>query len=296
MDKIASFITYLRDVRGASSHTVRNYQLDLQEFFQRCEGKFCEKTLRQHIHWLTLAKKSKATVARKLAALRTFSKYLVRMGLLQENPAQWIATPKQTKRLPKPIALKEFEEFIAACDTTTYLGLRDRVLMEVLYSSGIRVAELCFLNKTDFDRTQRTLRILGKGNKMRVAFLTKTAAQWLETYLHHPLRWLSSKKHREERETQAIFLNRFGQRITTRSVDRIFSDQCKKLGISTRITPHVLRHSIATHLLENGMDLKTIQELLGHSSIKTTTVYTAVSTSLKQKTYRESHPLMRDQQ
>ncbi len=293
MDQIACFIEHLRSVRGASPHTLRNYSIDLAEFWQMGQGELTERAIRRHLHQLTLQNKSKATLARKLSAIRSFFKFLVRQGKMDENPATLIATPKQKKRLPKALSSSDFEEFIGACDTATYLGLRDRTIMEVLYSSGIRVAEICALNKSDFNPSQRTLRVLGKGQKMRIAFLTKKAQQWLVDYLNHPLRSLSSDKHQKERDPKAIFLNRFGERITPRSVDRLFADQCKRIGSSNRITPHVLRHSVATHLLEQGMDLKSIQEILGHSSIKTTTIYTSVSTALKRKAYQDAHPLMK---
>ncbi len=293
MDQIALFIDHMQSVRGASPHTLRNYGIDLSEFWQTSKGEFNERSIRRHLHHLTLENKSKATIARKLSAIRTFCKFLVRQGVLKENPASLIATPKQKKSLPKALSLPELEAFMNASDTTTYLGFRDRTIMEVLYSSGIRVAEICALNKNDFAYSERTLRVLGKGQKMRMAFLTKTASQWLLNYLNHPLRMLSSDKHQKEEDPKAIFLNRFGKRITTRSIDRLFADQCRRIGSSFRITPHVLRHSVATHLLEQGMDLKSIQEILGHSSIKTTTIYTSVSTSLKRKAYQNAHPLMK---
>ena len=289
--KIITFINYLRNVRGYSPHTLRNYSSDLSEYVNSSKGDFTERTIRSHLHALTLQRKSKATIARKLSAIRSYLKYLVRTGELKENPASIIATPKQKKHLPKALSLEEVEEFISACDTTLYLGFRDRAMMEVLYSSGIRVAEMCQLSKNDYNPGDRTLRVYGKGNKMRLAFLTVDANRWMLDYLNHPYRHMDSSKHKKERDHQAIFLNRFGNRISPRSIDRLFSDYCKKNGMSARVTPHVFRHSIATHLLENGMDLKTIQELLGHSSMKTTTIYTKVSTTLKRAVYEKAHPL-----
>ncbi len=291
--KIENFITYLRDVRGFSPHTLRNYSIDLIEYQKHSNGNISEKTIRNYLHALTLESKSKATIARKLSAIRSFAKYLVRNKELKENPAALIATPKQKKRLPKALTLEDIAAFIALCDVTSYLGFRDRTIMEVLYSSGIRVAELCGLDKKDFSYADRTIKVMGKGKKMRIAYLTKDAANWLFKYLNHPLRHLDSEKHQKEKDLRAVFLNRFGVRLTSRSVDRIFSLICKNNGLSGHITPHTFRHSIATHLLENGLDLKTIQELLGHASLKTTTIYTAVSTKLKRKTYDEAHPLMK---
>lgn len=292
-EKITPYIIYLRDVRGFSPHTLRNYSIDLDEFLTASNGQFTERSIREHLHRLTLGKKSKASIARKLSAIRSYAKFLVRSNELKENPAALIATPKQKKSLPKALSLEEIKQFFMANDTSSYLGFRDRTIMEVLYSSGIRVAELCALNKNDFDYGERTLKVLGKGKKMRLAYLTKDAGKWLFDYLNHPLRSLDSSKHKKENDRQAIFLNRFGKRITERSIDRMFSDTKKRIGFSASITPHTFRHSIATHLLENGLDLKTIQEILGHASLKTTTIYTSVSTSLKRKAYESAHPLMK---
>lgn len=291
--KIKSFISYLQDVRGFSPHTLRNYSLDLEDFLSFVKGKVTEKSIRLYLHHLTLKKKSKATISRKLSTIRSYAKYLVRTHELDDNPTSFIATPKQKKHLPKSLSLFEIEALFDANDTSEYLGFRDRTIMEVLYSSGIRVSELCMLNKKDFDYADRTLRVLGKGKKVRNAYLTKSASKWLFDYLNHPLRNMDTNKHKKQNDRDAIFLNRFGNRLTERSVDRLFNQVCKKVGFSTQITPHTFRHSIATHLLENGMDLKTIQELLGHASLKTTTIYTSVSTTLKRKAYEKAHPLMK---
>lgn len=294
-EKVKAFLSYLKDIRNASIHTLRNYERDMYQYLSHCKGELTESTIRQYVHALTMQGKSRATIARKIASLRTFFRFCVRDEWLEDNPSLFIATPKQKKYLPVVLSCEEIDLFITGGGEDTYLGLRNRVLMEVLYSSGIRISELCGLNKEDFHVSQRALRVRGKGKKERMAFLTQGASQWLIRYLEDPLRMLGGSKHQKESDCRAIFLNRFGKRLTSRSVDRIFAERSQQLGLGRRVTPHTLRHSIATHLLENGMDLRTIQQLLGHSSLKSTTIYTSVSTALKQKVYDESHPLMKQE-
>ena len=167
-------------------------------------------------------------------------------------------------------------------DIANYLGLRDRAMMELFYSSGLRLSEMTGLSKGDFDEKNLILNIFGKGKKQRQTPITKTAAEWLLRYLNAP--------EREAKDPKALFLNHRGKRLTPRSVDRNFVHYLKASGLSRRITPHTIRHTIATHWLENGMDLKTIQMLLGHNSLATTTIYTHVSTKLKREVYDKTHP------
>ena len=167
-------------------------------------------------------------------------------------------------------------------DTSNYLGFRDRVIMELFYSSGLRLSEVAGLNRRDFDEKSLVLNIFGKGKKQRQAPITETAVNWVVQYLNHP--------ERDEKDPEAIFLNRFGKRITSRSIDRNFERYLRSSGLSVRITRHTIRHTIATHWLENGMDLKTIQMLLGHTSLTTTTIYTHVSSKLKRQVYDKTHP------
>lgn len=278
-----SFFEYLKGVRNVSPHTLRNYEIDLRAFMDFSEGVVTVKKIRQFIseeHQRGLKKRS---ILRRLSAIRSFCKYLVRKKLLPDNPCDDITPPKLDKPIPKFLTYDQIIALFAAPNITTYLGYRDRTIMEVLYSSGLRVSELCGLDKGDLDFKLLLIKVKGKGKKERVVPFTTTAMEWLKKYLSHP--------GRVEKEKEAIFLNRSGGRLTTRSVDRLFVDYKKKCGIALPITPHILRHSIATHLLENGMDLKMIQEILGHTNLTTTTIYTAVSGKLKKETYRRCHPL-----
>ncbi len=162
--------------------------------------------------------------------------------------------------------------------------------MELFYSSGLRVSELVALNRSDVDAKNLLIKLRGKGKKERIVPITKNAAEWIQTYLEHPERYLDVDGHQAQVDSDAVFLNKLGTRLTLRSVDRGFDKYLKASGIANKITPHTIRHTIATHWLENGMDLKTIQVLLGHSSLATTTIYTQVSTKLKKKVYDKAHP------
>ena len=175
-------------------------------------------------------------------------------------------------------------------DLTSYLGFRDRCIMELFYSSGLRVSELIDLDRCDFDKANLLLRIKGKGKKERIVPITKNAKQWIENYLSHPERKLDTNDHLAQVDRKSIFLNKLGTRLSPRSVDRKFDKYLKTSGLAGKITPHTIRHTIATHWLENGMNLKTIQMLLGHSSPVTTTIYAQVSSKLQKEVYDKTHP------
>lgn len=192
-----------------------------------------------------------------------------------------IESPKLERKIPLSLTYEQVQNLFSQPDTTDFMGLRDRAILELFYSSGLRVSELVALDRLDFDFEKLEMRLQGKGRKIRIVPITKNAADWVQRYLLHP-------DHKGR--TDAVFLNRFMGRLTTRSVDRLFVKYLKASGLAAHITPHSIRHTIATHWLENGMDLKTIQLILGHQSLATTTIYTQVSTNLKIKTYRESHP------
>jgi integrase/recombinase XerC len=192
--------------------------------------------------------------------------------------------------LPVSLQYEQIRHFFDQPDLSDYLGFRDRTMMELFYSSGLRVSELIALNRQDFDYENLLVKLRGKGKKERITPITKNAAYWIKAYLEHSDRQQSSDRHSAEIDSQAVFLNKHGTRLTARSVDRKFDYYLKKSGLAGKITPHTFRHTIATHWLENGMDLKTIQILLGHQSLNTTTIYTHVSTRLKKQVYDETHP------
>lgn len=275
---IDKFLQYLQVVKNVSPHTLRAYTSDLTRFAEFVDPIIATKRdVRQY-----LASKNKKSVLRNLSALRSLYKYAIREKLVKTSPLEDIESPKREKKLPVSITYEQVEHLLNQPDLNTYLGFRDRVIMELFYSSGLRLSELTGLNKKDFDRTGMILNIFGKGKKQRQAPITDNAAGWLIKYLDHP--------EREEHDEEAIFLNKWGTRLNPRSVDRNFAAYLLQSGLSERITPHTIRHTIATHWLEKGMDLKTIQLLLGHTSLATTTIYTHVSTKLKREVYDKTHP------
>lgn len=296
------FLTYLEVVKNFSKHTVRNYAIDLgalERFLEREKIALVEidqldkRLLRSFLAYLNFEGASKRTILRKIACLRSFFQYLKREKRISVNPMEEIDGPKLGKSIPKALSFDEVERLLLAPPLDTLLGVRDRCVMELLYSSGLRISELAGLNRSDLERKQRLLKIRGKGRKERLIPITESAAQWIDDYLSHPARKRDEKSHRAQVDPEAIFLNKWGKRISVRSLDRNFARYLKTCGLAATITPHTIRHTIATHWLEKGMDLKTIQLLLGHSSLETTTIYTEVSTRLKKEVYDKTHPSAR---
>lgn len=313
------FIEYLRSVKNASVHTVRNYTIDINTLIVFLANEHCEKekwpdkvdyrgdyfdrdrkfddqisfkhvdkqVIRTFMAGLDVKKR---TVVRRLSSLRTFFKFCVKQGFVEHNPIEQIESPKLDKRIPLSLSFDEIKHLFDQPNIDHYLGYRDRCIMELFYSSGLRVSELVALNRTDFDPKRLVIRLKGKGKKERVIPITKNAADWVVSYLDHRERHKDCEGHLAELDPQAVFLNRNGTRISLRSVDRKFDKYLTASGLAGKVTPHTIRHTIATHWLENGMDLKTIQLLLGHSSLTTTTLYTHVSTHLKKEVYNKAHP------
>ncbi len=280
---VDQFLSHLNLAKGVSEHTLRAYRLDLVAFFTFAEGEeITKRAVRRYLAHLHEQKASSRTILRRLSSLRSFYRYALREKWVEQSPLEEIDSPKKEKRLPVSITYFQVQHLFTQPDTSCYLGFRDRAIMELFYSSGLRLSEVAGLNRRDFDAKNLILNIFGKGKKQRQAPITATAADWLVRYLNSP--------ERDEKDPQAIFLNRHGKRLSPRSIDRNFAAYLKASGLSERVTPHTIRHTIATHWLENGMDLKTIQMLLGHTSLATTTIYTHVSPKLKREVYDKTHP------
>jgi integrase/recombinase XerC len=234
---------------------------------------------------------SSATMARKIATLRSFYKWADRRGVADGNPMTLIRTPRQSKRLPKAITIEQVERLLSAPDENDALGMRDRSMLETLYSTGIRVSELVGLNIDDIDLAGASMRIRGKGKKERMVPLGSHALGAISRYvemLKSDSRFASSWS--QERRDKPLFLNKHAKRLSSRSVRRKLDKYLKQVGLDPSISPHTLRHSFATHLLDNGADLRSVQELLGHQSLSTTQVYTHLSTQRKMDAYDEAHP------
>jgi len=229
---------------------------------------------------------SKSTVARKLATLRSFYKFCLRRGHVDSHPLASIRTPKQEKRLPKFLEIDQINKLLATPDDNTLLGARDRAMLEVLFSTGVRVSELVDLNFADLNFEGRTVRVRGKGKKQRVTPIGPTAIAAIQRYLE--LRRADARAPKFD--PQALFVNKHGQRLSTRSVRRKLDKYLSECGLDPSISPHTLRHSFATHMLNNGADLRSVQELLGHQSLSTTQIYTHLTTPRLKAAYDDAHP------
>jgi integrase/recombinase XerC len=228
---------------------------------------------------------SAATMARKIATLRSFHKWLQRFGVIDNNPMTLIRTPRQAKRLPKAIDVSDVERLLATPDAATPLGARDRAMLETLYSTGIRVSELVGIDLADVDETGQALIIRGKGKRERIVPLGSHALRAISDWIA-----IRDRVGRGGEAQSPLFINRDGGRISTRSVRRKLSKYLEQAGLDSSISPHTLRHSFATHLLDNGADLRAVQELLGHRSLSTTQVYTHLTTKRMQEAYDAAHP------
>ncbi len=287
------YVSYLEVEKNASPYTVRNYSSDLIDFlnFLRDKGVNSLKEVDRHILRDYLSRLTdrgivKASLARKLSAIRSFYRYLMREEILSQNPLEGTSSPKQDKRLPSFLTIEEVKRLLSAPDLSTPQGLRNRALIELIYASGLRVSELAKLNLEQLDLDSREIRVWGKGSKERVALMGKPAASALASYLKEGRPKLLGQK-----KSSALFINRQGERLIERRVQKIIEECAKGAGIGKRVYPHLLRHSFATHLLDGGADLRVVQELLGHSSLSSTQVYTHVTRSQAKKIYLKAHPM-----
>ena len=300
---LEQFLEHLRYERNVSAHTIRNYASDLEQFLDHLAPRdlSTEKrnlpdvkdldhlTIREWLAALHTDQKKKSSIARKLAALRTYFQFLVREGFLESNPAKLVATPRKEKKLPKLLSIEEAIRFIETPDLETDLGKRDRAMLELMYATGVRVAELTTLNLADIDFRNQLIRVTGKRRKQRIVPFGDPAGAAIKDYLTVRDRFLMSAPILK-RDEEALFLNYQGTRITTRSVGRMVEKYIKICAGVHAISPHALRHSFATHLLDSGADLRDIQELLGHARLSTTQVYTHVSMEKLVEVYDKAHP------
>jgi integrase/recombinase XerC len=291
---LEDFLRYLKVERQMSPHTLRNYRLDLSQFLefygrQREGGGLAEVTYQDLRVFLAAGLKTnrKTTVARKLSALRTFFKYLQRRGVLSQNPAKLAPSPKLEKVLPHYLTVDETFHLLSKPRGDDFGTRRDKAILEVFYGGGLRLAELAGLNLGDVDMGPGVLRVWGKGAKERLAFLGEPAVQALKAYLPERRRFLKQQGATEE---TALFINSRGRRLSTRGVARVVAKWVRQAGLSQGLTPHGLRHSFATHLLEGQADLRAVQELLGHTSISSTQKYLHLNLDYLMEEYDKAHP------
>jgi integrase/recombinase XerC len=286
---------YLRELgaaRGASPHTLRAYRGDLAAFCAFLEERGLEQpadvTPRALRAWLaTLAERglAKSTLQRKLSAARSFFKHLLQQGQIDAHPAAGLRQRRGERKLPAALSVEELEALLAAPDAEAPDGRRDRALLELVYSAGTRAAETVGLDRGDLDLARGLVRLFGKGRKQRLGALGPQAVAALQAYLADPRR-----PRPTPRAKQAVFLNARGGRLTTRSLGRILERYLREAGLVRHASPHTLRHSFATHLLDRGADLRSVQELLGHAHLTTTQIYTHVSIERLRETYEKAHP------
>ena len=284
---VTAFLQYLAAERGASAHTLRSYASDLAElatFLRSVKVSSVlaadARTLRAYLASLHGRGLAKSSISRKLATVRSCYRFLARRELIEANPARQLVSPRLPRRLPSVLPKDESKELLDAPAEDTLAGRRDRALLELLYASGLRVAECCGLDLEDIDRRHGTVRVMGKGSKERVVPVGEVALEALEAYLD-----------RRGGGNGPLFRNvRGGGRLSTRSVQSIVRRRARMAGLARRVTPHTLRHTFATHLLGEGADLRLIQELLGHSRLSTTQRYTHVSPEHLMKVYDAAHP------
>jgi integrase/recombinase XerC len=286
------FLTHLEANRNCSPYTVKNYGNDIGQFLSYCRAQRLgsleqvdRSLLRSYLAELDRAGYVKASIARRVAELRSFGDFLVREKLLERNPFRTVSAPRVPKRLPQYLTVTEVEVLLAAPDTSTPLGLRDRAMIEVLYAAGLRVSELVGMDVADASLSQGQVRVVGKGGKERIGLLGRSAVRAVRAYLEGGRPALLG-----QRSTNALWLNHRGGRLTVRGVSLILSKTGERAGIRMRVHPHILRHSFATHLLDGGADLRVVQELLGHANLATTQIYTHVSQSRAREVYLRAHP------
>lgn len=289
-EAVEAFLADLRLRRQASDHTIVNYRLDLQHLADWLAQhdvitwtQVDRPLIRSWLAWMHGEGYAPASMARKLSALRTLLRFLLREGVLASNPLLLIPPVKGRSKLPSVLTIEEIETLIAAPDPATPLGLRDRALFEVMYATGLRVSELLSVNLDTVSWSEATIRVVGKGRKERLVLLGDLAVDALEAYVHR------ARPALETVPGPALFLSHLGTRLTVRGFHDVLKRHLRVAGIHRPVTPHTLRHSFATHLLEGGADLRTVQELLGHARVSTTQVYTHVSQAYLRDVYARAH-------
>lgn len=331
---IQNFINYLKFEKHFSEHTAKCYRADLEQYVGFLSGQEANRThdedasdnpwespsatatatqtatkaqvsidtllihadvntIRRYMADLSQNQYSKSTTARKLATLRSFYKFLVKRDIVSSNPVVSIKTPKQDKKLPKFLEYEQVVRLLNTPPANTWLGARDRAMLEVMYSTGMRVSELVSLNMEDVDFLSEVIHIRGKGKKERLCPIGSSALQSIQNYIEFRNRRMANDSNFDSR---VLFANKHGKRLSTRSVRRKMDKYLVEAGLDPAISPHTLRHSFATHMLNNGADLRSVQELLGHQSLSTTQIYTHVTTSRMNEQYKSAHPLEQEQQ
>ena len=279
MKEVDNFLYFLKKELNYSDYTIKNYQLDLTDFFKYVDKSNIDFLSIENIHvrgylkYLDTCNLKNTTISRRISALRTFYNYLLEKGLVKSNIFLNVKNPKLEKKLPNYLNYTEIEELLASIDTRTDEGLERRLLIEMFYSTGCRVGEMVNVKISDIDFNNKTIKVMGKGSKERIVYYGDYASKYLEDYL----------KNKDKKGY--LFTNKRGEKLTIEEVEYIVRDIMIHISIKTHVTPHTLRHTFATHLLNNGADIRTVQELLGHANLSTTGIYTHVSSDRLKDVY-----------
>ncbi len=293
---IKKFLDYILRQKKYSLNTYKNYEIDIMEFFSylKEEKKDYKDVsydfIKGYLMVLYNRKLSRSTISRKLSALRSFYKYLFNQDIINTNPFDYVSTPKKEKKLPNYLGVIELETIFNIPDLNTSLGQRNRLILELLYATGIRVGELVNIKLNDIDLNRKEIRILGKGNKERIDLFGEYCLDYMNLFINDGRAKIINKNNSS---CDYLIINNRGNKITTRAVEQIINDIVKKASIKKHVSPHMLRHSFATHLLNNGCDILTVKELLGHESLESTQIYTHVSNERLREVYLKCHPLNR---
>jgi len=292
---IVRYLRYLAVEKNASDLTIKSYREDLMglvEYLTEAMGRcpipsaVTPQVLRQYVAALTEAEYARTTIARRLASMRSFFKFAQRESLIDFNPAKPLRNPRPRRKLPHFLTNQEIGQLLSAPPSDSSMGLRDRAILETMYSAGLRVSELVGIDEGDLDLIDGLVRVRGKGKRERLAPLGSYACQAIKT-------WISKRNLAPEApqgSASPVFTNRFGKRLTTRSVARMLEKYIRQETLDLKTSPHTLRHSFATHLVDRGADIRSVQELLGHKSLVTTQIYTHISTAGLREVYEQSHP------
>lgn len=289
--ELTAFLAYLEVQKNYSVYTRNNYQRDIEDFLTFCNDRrisYLEITYpdaQSYLVYLYEEKKNQASsVSRKISAIRRFYQYLSNQDIAQNSSFSLLKLPKKEKKLPKFFAYNELEELFCIPDQSTPLGQRDAVILEMLYATGIRVSELVGIEVEDIHLADKTIHILGKGNKERIVYFNQATFNRLKKYL------ADGRKILNQKQLSFLFLNQHGGQLTTRGVEDILERIIQKTSLNKHISPHMIRHSFATHLLNEGCDLLSVQQLLGHESLSATSIYTHVTTDRLKEVYLHTHP------
>jgi integrase/recombinase XerC len=292
---LEQFINYIEIEKRYSFNTVKNYERDLEDFYDFLNKEAIDsiknidyKVVRLYLNYMYQKKYSKKTISRNISTLRSFFKYLKKHNHINNNPMLLITNPKQDKKLPNFLYYNELTKILDIPDEKTPFGLRDALIIELFYSTGIRVGEIVNIRIKDIDLSNKKINIIGKGNKERIVLYGSVCNDLLKEYIDNKRQLIN-----ETINTDHLFINHLGNKLTPRGIEYILNKVIKKSDVNSLVTPHTLRHTFATHMLNEGADLKSVQELLGHENLKTTQIYTHVSNERLRSVYLKTHPRAR---